>query len=139
MIADFTDKSKVTERTHCIGSWRQLTMLDKSLPRTRTAARRTLLAFVAIFALLNFASNIYAASSAASPDLIKLEREVSLTLAHAHDQGYTDKATINRVAEAHRIDLEGEKAIASGDYHKAEDDFLKAKALLYGLDKGTAW
>ena len=56
----------MTERTDCIGSWRQLTMLDKPLRKTRGVTRRTPFTFAAIFALLSIASNIYAASPAAA-------------------------------------------------------------------------
>jgi hypothetical protein len=87
---------------------------------------------LAAFLLFTF---VTPAISAAGPpaDLVQLEREVSLKLAHARDIGFTEPAKRQRLSDAHQADLEGEKALKAGDYNKAENDFLKAKLLLRDL------
>jgi hypothetical protein len=66
-------------------------------------------------------------------ELVQLEREVSLKLAHARDLGFTEPAKRQKLSDAHQVDLEGEKALKAGDYNQAENDFLKAKLLLHDL------
>ena len=92
----------------------------------------TLVLIAATFLLLAFAAP--AISAGAPPaDLVQLEREVSLKLAHARDIGFTEPAKRQRLSDAHQADLEGEKALQAGDYNNAENDFLKAKLLLRDL------
>jgi len=66
-------------------------------------------------------------------DLVQLEREVSLKMAHARDEGYTDAARRKTLADAQAVDTEGEKALKDGEFERAENDFLKAKVLLRNL------
>ena len=67
------------------------------------------------------------------PDLVQLEREVSLKMAHARDEGYTDVSRRKTLADAQAVDTEGEKALKAGVFERAENDFLKAKVLLHNL------
>jgi hypothetical protein len=67
------------------------------------------------------------------PDLVRLEREVSLKMAHARDEGFTEDAKRKTLAEAETVDTEGEKALKAGEFERAEDDFLKTKLLLHNL------
>jgi len=74
------------------------------------------------------------ADDAAPPaDLLQLERDVSLKIAHARDGNYTDQNDFKRLSDAQAADLEGEQHLKAGDYHKAESAFLKAKLLLHDL------
>jgi len=74
-----------------------------------------------------------AAGADPPPELAQLEREVSLKMAHARDEGYVDAARRKTLADAQAADAAGEKALAGGDFAHAEDDFLKAKVLLHNL------
>jgi hypothetical protein len=67
------------------------------------------------------------------PELLQLEREVSLKMAHARDQGFTEPAKLKTLADAQAVDAEGEKALKSGEYERAENDFLQTKTLLHNL------
>jgi len=67
------------------------------------------------------------------PELIQLEREVSLKMAHARDEGYTDTSRRKTLADAEKVDAEAEKAIKDGEFERAEDDLLQAKVLLHNL------
>ncbi len=73
---------------------------------------------------------IASAGSAPPPDLVKLEREVSLMVAHARIEGPAEARSRERLGEAERLDLAGEKALQGGDYKAAEDNFLRAKLLM---------
>ncbi|HEY6420542.1 MAG TPA: hypothetical protein VIX59_16230 [Candidatus Binataceae bacterium] len=88
---------------------------------------------VAVFALADARAG-FAQSSSPPAELIKLERQVSLELAHVRDAGPTDSAKRKQLADAHRLDLAGEKALSSGDYKAAEDNFLQARVLIRQLD-----
>jgi len=66
-------------------------------------------------------------------DLVRLEREVSLKMAHARDEGYTDAARRKTLGDAQAVDAEAEKAMANGEFERAENDFLKVKVLLHDL------
>ena len=67
------------------------------------------------------------------PDLVQLEREVSLKMAHARDEGFIEDSKRKTLADAQTIDAEGEKALKAGQFERAEDDFLKTKVLLHNL------
>ena len=67
------------------------------------------------------------------PELIQLEREVSLKMAHARDEGYTDTSRRKTLADALKVDAEAEKALKDGEFERAENDFLQAKVLLHNL------
>jgi hypothetical protein len=66
-------------------------------------------------------------------DLVQLEREVSLKMAHARDEGFIEDSKRKTLADAETIDTEGEKALKAGQFERAEDDFLKTKVLLHKL------
>jgi len=65
-----------------------------------------------------------------SPDLRKLERQVSLKIAHVRIKGPTNAADLKQLGLAQSAQFEGEKAIAAGDYKKAEQDFIRANVLI---------
>jgi hypothetical protein len=67
------------------------------------------------------------------PDLVQLEREVSLKMAHARDEGFIEDSKRKTLADAETLDTEGEKALLAGRFERAEDDFLKTKVLLHNL------
>lgn len=69
-------------------------------------------------------------SRQASPELKSLEKEVSLKIAHLSGEGSVDPARLAQLREAHQLDVKAEQAIAAGDYDSAEDDLVKANAIL---------
>jgi len=74
-----------------------------------------------------------AADANAPAQLLQLEREVSLKMAHARDQGFTEASKLKALADAQAVDAEAEKALKDGEYERAENDFLQTKALLHNL------
>jgi len=90
-------------------------------------------AIIAAMLSLAMAAIAFAASTNPPPDLVHLEREVSLKMAHARDEGFTDAAKRKTLAEAQTVDAEGEKALEAGEFERAEEDFLKTKVLLHNL------
>ena len=66
-------------------------------------------------------------------ELTALERQVSLKIAHVRIKGPTNAADLKQLSEAQRVQLEGEKAIASGDFKQAEQDFLRANVLISAI------
>src|ERR1700730_13610673 len=92
----------------------------------KKAAR--LLAAIAVLAILVGGRSAMAASP--SPELVSLERQVSLELAHVRDSGPTDPAKRKQLFDASQLEQKGEAAIESGDYKSAEDSLLKAQAIL---------
>ncbi|MGA6971495.1 MAG: hypothetical protein WBY93_07680 [Candidatus Binatus sp.] len=64
------------------------------------------------------------------PDLVELERQVSLELAHVRDSGPTDPAKREQLYEASRSVQKGETEIKSSDYKDAEQSLLHARELL---------
>lgn len=73
------------------------------------------------------------ASAQPPPDVINLEREVSLRLAHVRDLGPTEDAKRQQLSTAAQLEQKSEKAIAAGDYKNAESDLLAAKTILDNL------
>jgi len=67
------------------------------------------------------------------PELVQLEREVSLKMAHARGEGYIDAARRQTLAEAEKVDADAEKALHDGEFERAENDLLQAKLLLHKL------
>ena len=67
------------------------------------------------------------------PDLVEMERQVSLELAHVRDNGPTDAVERKHLSDANQLDQKGEAAIKSGDYKSAEDSLLKAREILRHL------
>jgi hypothetical protein len=74
-----------------------------------------------------------AIAAAPPPELVKLERTVSLELAHVRDSGPTDPVKRKQLSDANRLDQQGEAAIKSGDYKSAEDSLLQARVILRQL------
>lgn len=67
------------------------------------------------------------------PDLVKLEREVALELAHVRDNGPTDPVKRKQLFDASQLEQKGEAAIKSADYKSAEDSLLQARVILRQL------
>jgi hypothetical protein len=67
------------------------------------------------------------------PELLQLEREISLKMAHARDEGFTDPPRMKTLADAQAVDAEAEKALKDGEYDRAENGFLKTAVLLHNL------
>jgi hypothetical protein len=67
------------------------------------------------------------------PELVKLERLVSLELAHVRDSGPTDPVKRKQLSDARQLEQQGEDAIKSGDYRSAEDSLLRARVILRQL------
>ncbi len=82
---------------------------------------------------LALASPALAASGKPPPELLQLERETSLKLAHARDEGFTDPAKLKTLADAQAIDAQAEQALKDGEYERAENDFLQTNILLHNL------
>ena len=74
------------------------------------------------------------ANAGAPPaDLVKLEKLVSLELAHVRDNGPIDDAKRKKLFTAKQLQQKGEDAIKSGDYKSAEDSLLQARVILRQL------
>jgi hypothetical protein len=93
--------------------------------------RAPLFAAIAAFTILADAFPTMAASP--SPELVKLEREVSLELAHVRDSGPTEPAKRKQLFDASQLEQKGEAAIKAGDYKSAEDSLLQARVILRRL------
>jgi hypothetical protein len=68
-------------------------------------------------------------------ELTSLEKKVSLKIAHVRIKGPTNAADLKQLGLAQRAQFDGEKAIASGDYKKAEQDFLRANVLISAISE----
>lgn len=91
---------------------------------------RTIIATIVMLALPVLTA---VAGSNPPPELLQLEREVSLKMAHARDEGFTEPSKLKTLADAQAVDAEGEKALKDGEYERAENDFLQTKTLLHNL------
>ena len=89
--------------------------------------------FAAIAALAASVGGLPAIAASPSPELVNLERQVSLELAHVRDSGPTDPAKRKQLFDASQLEQKGEAAIKSGDYKSAEDSLLKARVILRQL------
>src|SRR5208282_5606621 len=74
--------------------------------------------------------NVFPALAEPPPDLVELERQVSLELAHVRDSGPTDPAKREQLYEASQSEQKGETEIKSSDYKDAEQSLLHARELL---------
>jgi hypothetical protein len=93
-----------------------------------------LISLVAIAAIVASAFGSVPAIAGSPPaDLVKLERQVSLELAHVRDVGPTDDSKRKQLLNARQLDQKGEDAIKSGDYKSAEDSLLQAQVILRQL------
>jgi len=77
--------------------------------------------------------NVFPALAQTPPDLVELERQVSLELAHVRDSGPTDPVKRQQLYDASQAEEKGEAAIKSGDYKSAESSLLHARELLRKL------
>jgi hypothetical protein len=86
-------------------------------------------------AILSLALSTLALAAGATPppELLQLEREVSLKMAHARDQGFTEPSRLKTLSDAQAVDAQAEKALKDGAYERAESGFLKTKVLLHNL------
>ena len=89
--------------------------------------------FAAVAALVVFVEGSRAIADSPPPDLVEMERQVSLELAHVRDSGPTDPAKRKQLFDASRLEQKGEAAIKSGDYKSAEDSLLQARTILRQL------
>ena len=89
--------------------------------------------FAAIAAFAIFVEVSPAIADPPPPDLVEMERQVSLELAHVRDAGPTDPVQRKQLFDASQFDQKGEAAIKSGDYKSAEDNLLKARDILRHL------
>ena len=96
---------------------------------------RTTLFFTLIFAILALAPSCFADAVSPPPDLVKLEKLVSLELAHVRDIGPTEPAKRKMLFDARQLDQNAEDSIKAGDYKSAEQNLLKARVLLRQLDQ----
>jgi hypothetical protein len=78
---------------------------------------------------------VVAQTPAPPAELTALERQVSLKIAHVRIKGPTNAADLKQLGLAQHAQLEGEQAIASGDYKKAEKDFLRANVLISAINE----
>jgi len=92
------------------------------------ATRARFLPAIAALAIFLEVSRVNAASP--PPELVNLERQVSLELAHVRDNGPTDPDKRKQLFDASNLEQKGEASIKSGDYKSAEDSLLKARAIL---------
>jgi hypothetical protein len=91
--------------------------------------------FAALAAIVVLAEDFPATAASPSPELVNLERQVSLELAHVRDSGPTDPAKRKQLFDASRLEQKGEAAIKSGDYKSAEDNLLQARTILRQLSE----
>ena len=89
--------------------------------------------FAALAALAIFGDLSRASAASPSPELVNLERQVSLELAHVRDSGPTDPDKRKQLFDASNLEQKGEAAIKSGDYKSAEDSLLQARTILRQL------
>ena len=91
--------------------------------------------FAAVAALAVFVDGSRAIADSPPPDLVEMERQVSLELAHVRDSGPTDPTKRKQLFDASRLEQKGEVAIKSGDYKSAEDSLLQARTILRQLSE----
>lgn len=89
----------------------------------------------AVLALALAAGLVRAQNAGPPPELITLERQVSLKIAHVRIKGPTNAADLKQLGLAQRAQFDGEKAIASGDFKQAEQDFLRANVLISAINE----
>lgn len=91
-------------------------------------------AYIFALAITTLLPAVATAGDAAPPsELLQLEREVSLKMAHARDEGNTEPAKLKTLAQAQALDVEAEQAIKTGDFEKAENDLLRVKTMLRSM------
>jgi hypothetical protein len=95
-------------------------------------SRRLSVALILVTAL-SFGAPASYAQRAKPPELVQLERDVALKIAHARGIGYPDHARREKLAGAERENFAAQRAIAGGDYDTAVNRLLQAKVLLRDL------
>ena len=106
---------------------------DLSAPgvNRRLVAVRGLIAFCGLLAaMIVLLAFVGAQPPPPPPDLVALEKQVSLKIAHVRIEGPTNAADLKQLGEAQRVEMEGEKAMAAGDYKTAEQKFLRANVIV---------
>ena len=88
---------------------------------------------LAIVAAANLICARRAIAASPPPELVELERKVSLQLAHVRDSGPTDPVKRQQLFDANQLEQKGEAQIKSGDYKSAEDSLIRARTLLLQL------
>jgi hypothetical protein len=68
-------------------------------------------------------------------DLIKLERQVALKIAHVRLIGPTNAVDLKQLGLAQSAQFDGEKALSAGNYQKAEQGFLRANVIITGINE----
>jgi hypothetical protein len=89
--------------------------------------------FLATTALAIFVEVSPAVAASPPPDLVEMERQVSLELAHVRDSGPTDPLQRKQLFDASQFEQKGEAAIKSGDYKSAQENLSKARDILRHL------
>ena len=62
-----------------------------------------------------------------------MERQVALKITHVRLNGPTNAADLKQLGLAQSAQFDGEKAMAAGNYQKAEQDFLRANVIVGGI------
>jgi hypothetical protein len=88
-----------------------------------------------LMVLVALAGPLCAQTKAPPAELTTLERQVSLKIAHVRIKGPTNAADLKQLGQAQQAQFDGEKAIAAGDYKKAEQDFLRANVLISAINE----
>jgi|SRR5271166_3174355 len=73
-------------------------------------------------------------TSAPPPELLKLEREVSLRIAHLRDQNLAE-SDLKKLHAAQNLDSLAQQDVATGKYRQAESQLLRANLLLHDMRK----
>jgi hypothetical protein len=69
------------------------------------------------------------------PEVRRLERTVSMKLAHVRDADVYRPEQREKLKQAHDLDMQAEKAIGVRDYSAAKDDLEKADEILKTIDQ----
>jgi hypothetical protein len=94
---------------------------------------RTRARLVAAIAAIALFLPIMAIAASPPPELVELERQVSLQLAHVRDSGPTDPVKRKQLSDAEELEEKGEAAIKSSNYKSAEESLLRARVILRQL------
>ncbi len=90
-------------------------------------------AVAVIIAAAAIAGQALAQTAGPPAELTRLERQVSLKIAHVKIKGPTNAADLKQLGLAQKAQFDGEKAIQTGDYKTAEQDFLRANVLISAI------
>ena len=76
---------------------------------------------------------LIALAASPPPELVELERQVSLQIAHVRDGGPTDPVKRKQLLDAEELEEKGEAAIKSADYKSAQEILMRARAIVRQL------